>query len=239
MKLVIFDMDGTLTDGFAFEENIYVRTFAQAFNLPDVRIEWASYPHTSSSYCLEAVLRERCARTATPEDSRTVQRVMIELMADIQRRTGRCTREIPGAAAALRELRRRGYAVAVASGDWEATARHKFATAGIPFDDLPSAFCDVAHARTEIMQTALARAAAHHGRAAFDRITYVGDAPWDVRACRELGWPLVAIGQDDQATHLHSLGVAQVLPHYLDLDAFLRAVEQATSPRATESNLPS
>ena len=231
MKLVIFDMDGTLTDSFAFQENIYVRAFEQAFNLTDVRIDWASYPHTSSSYCLEAVLRERCGRDATPADSHAATQAALRLMADIQKNTGRRTREIPGAAAAMRELQRRGYAVAIASGDWEATARHKFATAEIPLDGLPFAFCEAAHARTEIMQAARARAAAHHGRADFDRVTYIGDAPWDARACRELGWPLVCIGENDHAAHLRSLGVTQVLPHYLDLDGFLQAVEQASSPR--------
>ncbi|MBI3885096.1 MAG: HAD family hydrolase [Opitutae bacterium] len=231
MKLVIFDMDGTLTDSFAFAENIYVRAFAQAFDLPDVRIDWASFPHTSSSYCLDAVLREHFGRAATPADSRAVTQAALRLMAEIQQNTGRRTRAIPGAAAALRELRRCGYAVAVASGDWEATARHKFATAEIPLSDLPFAFCEAGHARTEIMRTALARAAAHHGRAGFDRITYIGDAAWDVRACRELGWPLVGIGEHDHAAHLRSLGVTHVLPHYLDFDGFLQAVEQAGSPQ--------
>jgi len=78
----------------------------------------------------------------------------------------------------MRELQRRGYAVAIASGDWEATARHKFQTAGIPFEGLPAAFCDVANPRTDIMRTALARAARHYGRERFDRVIYVADAAW-------------------------------------------------------------
>lgn len=232
MKLVMFDMDGTLTDGFAIEENCYVLAIEQALNLPGVKTEWDTYTHTTASFCLEEIVRRARGHPPTAAESRAVQTRMVALMEDITLRTGRGTREIPGAAACLRELQRRGYAVAIASGDWEATARLKFATAGIPFAGLPAAFCDVAHPRTEIMRAALARAAAHHGCARFDRITYVGDAAWDVRACRELGWPLVGVVAGEFSAGLPALGVSHVVPHYLDLDAFLAALEQAQVPRA-------
>jgi phosphoglycolate phosphatase-like HAD superfamily hydrolase len=231
MKLVMFDMDGTLTDGFAIEENCYVLAIEQALGLPGVKTEWETYTHTTASYCLEEIVRRARGHPPTAAESRAVQARMVALMEDITRRTGRGTREIPGAAACLRELQRRGYAVAIASGDWEATARLKFTTAGIPFAGLPAAFCDVANPRTDIMRAALARAAAHHGRERFDRITYVGDAAWDVRACRELGWPLVGVVAGEFSARLPALGVTHTVPHYLDLDAFLAALESAEVPR--------
>lgn len=232
MKLVMFDMDGTLTDSFAIEENCYVRAIEQALNLTDVRTDWHSYPHTTSAFCLQEIVRQARGTPPTAQESLAVQRRMIELMDDLTRRTGRRTQEMPGAATAMRELQRRGYAVAIASGDWEVTARHKFTTAGIPFDDLPSAFCEVAVPRTGIMLEALARAVAHHGVARFERVTYVGDAAWDVRACRELGWPLVGVGTGEAARRMPALGVTHQVPHYLDLDTFLTAVEHAGPPRA-------
>ena len=232
MKLVMFDMDGTLTDAFAIEENCYVLAIEQALNLPGVKTEWETYTHTTASFCLEEIVRRHRGHPPTAAESRAVQARMVELMADITRRTGRRTQEVPGAAACVRELQRRGYAVAIASGDWEATARHKFATAGIPYDGLPAAFCDVAHPRTDIMRMALARAAAHHGRPGFDRVTYVADAAWDVRACRELGWPMVGVGAGLFSAKLPALGVTHVVPDYLDFAAFLAAIERAEVPRA-------
>lgn len=232
MKLVMFDMDGTLTDAFAIEENCYVLAIEQALNLPGVKTEWETYTHTTASFCLEEIVRRARGHPPTAAESRAVQVRMVAIMADITRRTGRRTQEIPGAAACICELQRRGYAVAIASGDWESTARHKFKTAGIPFEGLPSAFCDVANPRTDIMRAALARAAAHHGRARFDRITYVADAAWDVRACRELGWPLVGVVAGVFSSRLPALGVTHIVRHYLDFDAFLAAIEQAEVPRA-------
>ncbi|MBI2814902.1 MAG: HAD family hydrolase [Opitutae bacterium] len=237
MKLVMFDMDGTLTDDFAIAENCYVLAIEQALGLPGVKTEWETYPHTTSSYCLQEIVRRARGTPPTPAESRAVQQRMIGIMSEVTRRTGRRTREIPGAAEAVRELRRRGYAVAIASGDWEAIARHKFATAGIPYEDLPAAFCEAAVPRTGIMQAARARAAAHHGVPDFERITYVGDAAWDVRACRELGWPFVGVGAGEFARRMPGLGVTHLVSHYLDFGAFLAAVEAAGPPRAAPVRL--
>ena len=230
MQLVMFDMDGTLTDSFSLDENCYVQAIEQALGLSNVVTEWESYTHTSSSYCLEEIVRRARGTLPTPAESRAVQSRMVELMSAIHRERGRCTKEIRGAAAAVRALHERGYAVAVASGDWEMTARHKLTSAGIPFENLPSAFCDCSHARTEIMRTALARASQHYGCASFERIVYVGDAAWDVRACFDLGWPLVAIARGAHADRLKSLGASHVLPDYTDFNAFISAVTQAAAP---------
>ncbi|MEI6105634.1 MAG: HAD family hydrolase [Opitutae bacterium] len=233
MKLVMFDMDGTLTDAFAIEENCYVRAMQDALGIPNVHIDWHSYPHTSSTYCLDTVVQKAHGRLATPEEARAVQARMIEIMEEATRRHGRRTQQVPGAAAAVRELLRLGYGVAIASGDWEATARHKLASGGIPFENLPAAYSDVAYARTEIMRVALARAAAHHGCTSFERVVYVGDADWDVRACRELDWPLVVVGHDTESARFKNQGVSHVIPHYLEITSFLSAIEQATAPRQT------
>lgn len=227
----MFDMDGTLTDSFAIDENCYVLAIEQALKLERVVTEWDTYLHASSSFCLEEIVRRHRGTAPDPLESRAVQARMVALMDEIQRLRGRGTAEIPGAAACLPALRARGYATAIASGDWEASARHKLTTAGIPFEELPSAFCDVSHARTEIMLAALDRAKRHYGCDAFERIVYVGDAAWDVRACRELDWPLVGIGTGEDAAVLGQLGTSHVLPDYRSLDQFLAAVESATTPR--------
>ncbi|MBS0631161.1 MAG: HAD family hydrolase [Verrucomicrobia bacterium] len=230
MNLIMFDMDGTLTDSFSFDENCYVLAIQQALDLPLVMPEWESYPHASSSYCLDAIVRAHLGRPVTPAESEAVQQRMVALMAEIGARNNRHTAEIRGAAACLRTLRAQGHAVAIASGDWAATARHKLTTAKIPYHGLPAAFCDDSHVRTEIMRTSLARAAAHYGVAEFDRVVYVGDALWDIRACRELGWPLVLIAEGGHAERMRAHGATQLVAHYEPLEHFHSALARATPP---------
>ena len=63
-----------------------------------------------------------------------------------------------------------------------------------------------------------------------DRIVYVGDGAWDVKACRELSWPLIGLGREAQALRLRTLGVSHVLPHYKPLDEFMTALDAAQVP---------
>lgn len=230
MNLVMFDMDGTLTDSFSFDENCYVLAIQQALGLPRVVPDWEGYAHASSSYCLDAIVRAHHGRPVTSAESEAVQRRMVALMAEIGAEKARHTAEIPGAADCVRALLDQGHAVAIASGDWAATARHKLTTARIPYHGLPAAFCDDSHVRTEIMQTALARAAAHYGVGQFERVVYVGDALWDIRACRELGWPLVSIAEGAHAERMRTLGATQVIAHYQPLENFHSALARATPP---------
>ena len=80
------------------------------------------------------------------------------------------------------------------------------------------------------MRASLARASARHGGIAFERIVYIGDGAWDVRACREIRWPLVGIGQGAHAARLRTLGTSHVLPDFTDHTAFLRALAETTVP---------
>ena len=230
MNLVMFDMDGTLTDTVVLDDNCYVRAVEQALGMQNIVTDWESYPHASSSGCLYEIARRARGHGPTSAESEAVQRRLLALMDDLAERHNKRTREIPGAAACVQAVLDAGHAVAIASGDWEITARHKLASARIPFERLPSAYCDVSHVRTEIMQAALARARAHHSGAAFDRIVYVGDGAWDVRACRELAWPLVGIGQGTRASRLRALGTSHVLPDYTQLEPFLAALDEAEVP---------
>jgi phosphoglycolate phosphatase-like HAD superfamily hydrolase len=230
MKLVMFDMDGTLTDTTVLDTNCYVHAIEQALGLKGIVTDWESYPHASSSGCLHEIVRRARGQGPTPAESRAVQLRLLALMDDLALRHGKRTTEIPGATACVRAVLDAGHAVAIASGDWEITARHKLASARIPFEQLPSAFCDVSPVRTEIMQAALARARAQHDGAEFARVIYVGDGVWDVRACRELGWPMVGIGHGTHALRLRALGTSHVVSDYAPLEPFLAALDAAAVP---------
>ncbi len=230
MKLVMFDMDGTLTDSVSLDDNCYVQAVEQALGLTNIVTDWESYPHASSNGCLMEILRAARGHGPTPEEDRAVQHKLVALMHDMAERRNKRTVEIAGAAASVQAVLDAGHAVAIASGDWQLTAHHKLRSARIPFEKLPSAYCDVSHVRTEIMQTALVRARAHYDVMEFDRIVYVGDGAWDVKACRELSWPLIGIGREAQALRLRTLGVSHVLPHYKPLDEFMTALDAAQVP---------
>ncbi|MBI3191377.1 MAG: hypothetical protein HYZ36_01845 [Pedosphaera parvula] len=142
-------------------------------------------------------------------------------------------RPIPGAAKVLERLANTSsHCVALATGCWSEAARLKLASAGMCFDDYPSATADDAVAREDIVKLAIQRAAQWAGVTGFARTVYVGDGVWDARACQVLGLPFVGIARGPKAQQLRAEGAAWVCADFSDGDLFLeRLAAIARSPR--------
>ncbi len=49
MHLVMFDIDGTLTETMKVDEECYVRSLAEVCGFTDVETDWSSYTHATDS----------------------------------------------------------------------------------------------------------------------------------------------------------------------------------------------
>ena len=49
MHLVMFDIDGTLTQTMKIDEECFVRSFKDVFGFADIDTDWSRYPHTTDS----------------------------------------------------------------------------------------------------------------------------------------------------------------------------------------------
>lgn len=225
--LVVFDVDGTLTRtaGTGADFVCYARALAEVWGIQTTRTECDALPHVTDRGAAEALAARHLGRQVAPEDMEPLQARFLELLTDaLPDDPG--TLAVPGAAALLGHLRAEGHGVAIATGAWEASARLKLLRAGIPVDDIPLAACDAFATREAIMLDAIERAG---GRERHARVVYVGDAPWDVRATRGLGLPLVGVDCNDSG-RLDGHGVSVVLRDYTDLDVVLDALARAEPP---------
>jgi phosphoglycolate phosphatase-like HAD superfamily hydrolase len=109
--------------------------------------------------------------------------------------------------------------VAVATGDWHATASFKLAAAGIDVSRFPMATSSDSARRSEIIRLAAQRA----GRPLSD-VVYVGDGIWDVKACRDLG--VCFVGTGSRLPALRDAG-AQHMIEIFEGALFLSIVESA------------
>ncbi len=230
-KLVIFDVDGTLLHSNAADETCFVRAFAEALDIAAIDTNWLAYKHTTDSGITEQVFRERLGRGPRADEiARLQDRFGALLGAELARRPDGAA-PVAGAAAMLAALPD-GWAPAIATGGWRATARLKLATAGLDVANIPSAFAEDGPSRARIGSTAWRRAREHYGVAAFDRVVCIGDGAWDAHAAAELGLPLVGVASGSGASTLYSEGVSHVIVDFTDVGGFAEALEQATVPVA-------
>ncbi len=188
MDAVILDIDGTLIESMSVDTELYFASVAEILGPVTTRDRLDDYEHVTDSWILKQLL----ADNGLPDDERTIESVYDTFVARLSEHieSKGPFEAIDGAKRFVRRLRSSDHhLVAIATGGWGRSARIKLDSAGIDVSGIPLASSDDADAREAIMTTALAKLSRD-----VQSVTYFGDAEWDRRACRALGWDFVAVG---------------------------------------------
>jgi phosphoglycolate phosphatase-like HAD superfamily hydrolase len=229
MHLVLFDIDGTLTQSQSLDSEIYLRSLSDVFGFADVGSDWSTYRHATDSGILHEVFETRLGRAPTALEISAFRTHFVAAIAAAAAQTP--FREVAGAAQALRTISELPfYQIGLATGGWSESARCKMRSAGMQYDAFPAASAEDAISRTSIMQVAIDRVMKHVGGDRPDTVAYVGDGVWDARACRQLNMPFIGIATGKHADTLRTEGAAQVFPDYSDLEEFSAAILQIQRP---------
>ena len=226
-RLVVFDIDGTLTDTNDVDDDCFRRAVADIFALVNTSVDWSDAPHITDSALARWLCQTHCHRDASEAElARLTAHFVGLLRLELARLPARFL-ATPGAQGLFAYLRAAGWGVALATGGWFPSAVLKLRAAGLHDSEIVLASASDAQSRPEIVALARQRAAERYGQD-FERVVSVGDAPWDVRAAAELGYGFIGVGP--RATSLRAAGATSVLSDFGDRGAFLRALETADVP---------
>lgn len=227
MKLVMFDIDGTLTRTDQADELCFVRALQEVFGFTDINTDWAGYLHCSDSGILDELFQHRLGRPPEALEISTFQSHFFSLLEAAA--AALPFSPVPGARDFVSSLVSSSeFAVSLASGAWECSARMKLSSVGLDFGQIPAAFADTAHAREDIMRASLSRAVQSCLRDSFDAVIYIGDGVWDARAARNLGYGFIGIAHEPaRRERLFAEGAIHVFHDYLDADSLKAALNSS------------
>lgn len=228
--LVIFDMDKTLVDVSRHHVAAYRATLQTVFGVdgePDYRV----HPGNMQPYIMRAI----CLENGVPEriiDER-LDAAMDGLAADMRARldTDLTGDILPGVVPLLKQLRRRHYALALATGTISRTAAIVLDRTGLG-DYFPArAFGNEVEDRESLLRLAAQRASQAHGLAlepgGRPPLVVVGDAPRDIQAGRAVGARVIAVATGYHSLeHLSALNPDVLLPSLADWRAALGHIQR-------------
>ena len=192
-SLVIFDIDGTLTDSVAVHQFALTEALIQ-FGFTGFNTDWGSYLNHTDSYVFKTIFEAQSGRLVTSIDNKKFETMLFEgLLKETEKQS---IQEIKGAAAIVRELYYNSrYAICFATGSFMRPALMKMTQAGIFYrNDLVVAADDFI-TRDEIVLTAIDRAKEHFSADSFKRIISVGDGLWDYKTAINNKLEFIGIGK--------------------------------------------
>lgn len=232
MRLVIFDIDGTLTQTSLIDELCFQRTYSELLELPDILSALETCPHISDTGLTRHIYQTSFGRApADHEEAAICERVVYWLEEHLRLDPAHFA-EVSGAGTMLEQLAaKHDWAIAVATGCWRASAEMKLRAANIALHHKPGGFAEDGPARESIVSAAMDRASQHYNRTSFDKIVSVGDGVWDVKTAANLGLPFVGIAKDARAEALQQLGAKHIVPDFSDAESFFACLGEAIIPQ--------
>lgn len=188
MHAVVFDIDGTLLESAAVDDELYRLAVTSVLGPVTFRDAMADYEHVSDSGILQQILVDNKIVDRPDPTSEIITTFVNALQMHIS--DNGAFREIPGARDFLTALRSSSnHYVAVATGGWSESATLKLQSAAFDLSGLTLSASNNERDRTRIMCAALDRPAKEYAS-----VTYYGDGSWDEAACVQLGWNFVPVG---------------------------------------------
>ncbi|MCF7689644.1 MAG: HAD hydrolase-like protein [Cephaloticoccus sp.] len=219
--MIVFDVDGTLIGG---ESNDWASFEAAFLTVAGFALDKAFFARIEE-ITAQAIVHQALAELPLAERKTKESAVRHAYVQNLQVARDNDAAAFPaadGARSLLQELRAQGIPVAIATGDWRESILIKLQAAGIEIEGIPLVTSSDFYSRADIIAAAVTQAG--H---TLDEAIYVGDGPWDLRACRKLGIPFIGVGR--RRDRLQAAGAIHLLTDFSPSE-FLRTRAVAMSP---------
>lgn len=213
MKLLIFDIDGTLIDLSTYDGNYFEDTINSVYGISTINKNWRQYKNATDFGILYELIKENFGRELEMEEFLDFEDRLEQTY--LERRDTTSVHPVNGANAFVDSVKNNpDVRLGIATGNSRKIAEHKLNRAMFRAEDFIISSSNDSMHRGEILRNCEVKAKETHGVESFSRIIYFGDRVWDYNATKDVGYDFIGIGRDVQ--ELADVGVEHCL---YDFDA--------------------
>jgi phosphoglycolate phosphatase-like HAD superfamily hydrolase len=226
MNLVMLDIDGTLTQSYDYDKEIFGLAIGEVLGCAPVDADVSGYIDKTSTGVTDEAIRRITGANPNPGQMADVKRNVLRRFEKMRRESPETFGEVPGARRFLGKLRELdGVGIAIATGCWREEALFKLQASGLDVTGIPMATSDDDRKRTRIMQKAAEKARDLYACPGFERIVYLGDGSWDLKEAHALHYEFIGIGP--RVKSLIDSAKGNWHPDFREIEAVLASVAAA------------
>ena len=233
-KLIIFDIDGTLLYSNKIDSQCFADTYEKIYKTPFPTIDWSKFPHVTDDTIFKTAIQQHFNRPALDDEMQFFKNEFVAAIQAQRKIQPQEFKEVKNSKNTVEYLvNHSDFEVGIATGGWKNPAMVKLHHIGIPTSQLHMSFADGNPTREDIIQGVFEQTDSLNFQ--FQKIVYVGDAPWDVKTTANMNLPFVGVRRRGDFEKLTSIGAKTIIPDYSDINLFLEAIETAQPPKSNST----
>lgn len=210
-SLIVFDIDGTLTESVEIHQNAFVKSL-QHIGVNQFNKQFGTYTHHTDLHIAKVIYETATNKKFNEETATLFENSLLQQMAAVE------VKEIQGAKNFIEYIENHtAFGTCFATGSMYLPAKYKLDQAGIKFNPELLVASNQLEEREKIVEKAIAQALKHYKVAKFNRIISFGDGLWDLRTAQNLSLEFIGIGTKNSEV-LYQNGMQK---HYPDFSTLL------------------
>ncbi|GAA4959128.1 HAD family hydrolase [Algibacter aquimarinus] len=210
MKLIIFDIDGTIIDSVNTDDDCFIETFYNLHQIDLTNVDWTNFKNITDIGLTIEIFQKYYNRLPSTKEIELIKNHFFELL---NNRKEEFT-EIKDSLSFINYISKiPDFQIGFATGGWKETAELKCNYVGLDLDEFIFKSSNYHFNRAKIIERVIDEALTKNNINQFETIFYFGDGIWDLKATEELD--IEFIGVDFKKNNkLKKAGVKRIIENY-------------------------
>ena len=225
MKLIIFDIDGTILDSVNADDKCFIQTFKDLYQIDLTNVKWNDFKNVTDSGLTIEIFKKWLNREPRKEEIETIKTHFKNLL---ENSVNEFT-EIDKALSFIKFLSKNpNFEIGFATGGWKETAELKCNSIDLRLNDFIFKSSNDHFNRAKIIELVIKEALNKHRIENFETVIYFGDGLWDYKTTNELGIDFIGIDFKNN-NKLYNAGVKKIIENYSESNKILNWINQITA----------
>lgn len=191
-KLIVFDIDGTLTDSVAQHQKAFTEMLFE-IGVEKINSELKSFKHHTDSFIAKDIYESDRKMPFSKEKFNQFESGLT------QKIYGQQFDEIVGAKRLIEKLQKElNTEICFATGSLRRAAEHKLKSIGITFENWQLVAADHIYEREKIVEKAIHNSCKYYRVPKFESVISVGDGLWDLETAKNLRIEFIGVGEKNK-----------------------------------------